>query len=82
MLGFSLGVKWNPLTFVELSGVLSSKALCGRCCMLRCTTTSVFKASKLDGLNCQCRGTLYYLLKYQALLLTCSKYAATAFLTH
>ena len=49
--------------------------------MLRRTTTSTFEASKLDGLNCQCRGTSSYVLKKQVLLLTFAKYALTAFLT-
>ena len=66
MFRFSFIVSGILFTFVELSGLLLLKATrlhCGRRRMLRCTTISTFEASKLDGLNCQHRGTSYYVLK-------------------
>ena len=85
-LGLVLVSSSTSLTFVELSGLLLLKAirgLCGRRHMLWGTTASIliFKASKLDELNCQCRGRSSYVLQWQVFLLTISKYALTTFLT-
>ena len=75
--------QWVPggtsLTLLDLSGQWQSDyfMIDTACCD---APASTLKASKLDGLNCQCRRSSSGILK-EAFLLTFSKYAAAAFLT-